>query len=49
MDQVLSRDGIKRREIFVKVEDAAIRQVIHSGYDSKLGGRGAVSACWRVK
>jgi ATP-dependent Clp protease ATP-binding subunit ClpC len=39
MDQVLSRDGIKRREIFVKVEDSAIRQVIHSGYDSKLGAR----------
>lgn len=39
MDQVLSRDGIKRREIFVNVDDSAIRQVIHGGYDSKLGAR----------
>ncbi len=39
MDQVLSRDGIKRREIFVNVDESAIKQVIHRGYDSKLGAR----------
>lgn len=39
MEQVLSRDGIKRRKIFVNVDASAIKQVIHRGFDSKLGAR----------
>lgn len=39
MDQVLSRDGIKRRDIFVNVDQAAIKHVIRRGYDSQLGAR----------
>lgn len=39
MDQVLSRDGIKRRDIFVDVDHAAIKHIIQQGYDSKLGAR----------
>ena len=39
LDQVLSRDGIKRRDIFVDVDQAAIKHVISRGYDSKLGAR----------
>ncbi len=39
MDQVLSRDGIKRRDIFVHVDPSAIQLVIQRGYDAKLGAR----------
>ncbi len=39
MDQVLSRDGIKRRDIFVNIDQSAIKHVIGRGYDSKLGAR----------
>ncbi len=39
MDQVLARDGIKRRDIFVRVDQSAIKHVIRRGYDSKLGAR----------
>lgn len=39
LDQVLSRDGIKRRDIFVDVDETAIKHIIRRGYDSKLGAR----------
>ncbi len=39
LDQLLSRDGIQRRELFVKVEPAAIQHVIRTGYDPQLGAR----------
>lgn len=39
LDQVLSRDGIKRRDIFVDVDQTAIKHIIRRGYDSKLGAR----------
>lgn len=39
LDQVLSRDGIKRRDIFVDVDRTAIKHIIRRGYDSKLGAR----------
>ena len=39
MDQVLARDGLTRRDVFVDVNQAAIKHIIQSGYDSKLGAR----------
>jgi ATP-dependent Clp protease ATP-binding subunit ClpC len=39
LEQVLMRDGLQRRELFVHVDDTAVKQVIQRGYDSKLGAR----------
>jgi ATP-dependent Clp protease ATP-binding subunit ClpC len=39
LDQVLSRDGLKRRRVFVTVEEDAIQQVVDSGFDAQLGAR----------
>lgn len=39
MDQVLARDGLKRRDVFVDVDQAATKHIIERGYDSKLGAR----------
>ena len=39
LDQVLSRDGLKRRRVFVSVEEDAIQQVVDSGFDAQLGAR----------
>ncbi len=39
LDQVLARDGIKRRHVFVHVAPAAIKKVIQTGFDARLGAR----------
>jgi hypothetical protein len=39
LNQVLSRDGIRRRHAFVNVTPSAVRHVIQSGFDSRLGAR----------
>lgn len=39
LEQVLARDGIKRRGAFVKVDASAIKRIIKSGFDAKLGAR----------
>jgi ATP-dependent Clp protease ATP-binding subunit ClpC len=39
LEQVLARDGIKRRGAFVKVNESAVQRVIKSGFDSQLGAR----------
>ncbi|MEO8269560.1 MAG: AAA family ATPase, partial [Aureliella sp.] len=39
LGQVLSRDGIKRRDIFVDVDRSAIKHIIRRGHDSELGAR----------
>lgn len=39
MDQVLARDGLQRRDVFVDVNQAATKHIIQRGYDSKLGAR----------
>ena len=39
MNDILSRDGIRRRDIFVKVSQEAIDHVIQSGFDSQYGAR----------
>jgi ATP-dependent Clp protease ATP-binding subunit ClpC len=39
LEQVLARDGIKRRGAFVKVGASAIKRIIQSGFDAKLGAR----------
>ncbi len=39
LDQVLSRDGLKRRHVFVNVEAEAIQQVVDSGFDAQWGAR----------
>lgn len=39
MSEVLSRDGLLRRDVYVNVTDAAIRSVVKTGFDSQLGAR----------
>ncbi|MCA9133447.1 MAG: ATP-dependent Clp protease ATP-binding subunit, partial [Planctomycetales bacterium] len=39
LEQVLAREGLKRRDVYVSVSPSAIRQVIQRGFDSKLGAR----------
>lgn len=39
MQDILARDGFKRRDIFVHVADSAIDRVIQSGFDPQLGAR----------
>lgn len=39
MNDILSRDGIRRRDIYVQVSSSAIDQVIRSGFDSQFGAR----------
>lgn len=39
MNAILSRDGIRRRDIYVQVSPAAIDQVIQTGFDSQFGAR----------
>lgn len=39
LDHVLSRDGIKRRSIFVSIDEQAVEQVVDSGFDEQLGAR----------
>jgi ATP-dependent Clp protease ATP-binding subunit ClpC len=39
LEQVLVRDGLQRRQLYVHVDATAVRHVIQRGYDSKLGAR----------
>ncbi|MEZ6133896.1 MAG: AAA family ATPase [Pirellulaceae bacterium] len=39
LDQVLAREGIKRRGAFVRVDSSAIKRVVDSGFDTQLGAR----------
>ena len=39
LEQVLARDGIKRRKVFVAIEDQAVQTVVDSGFDAQLGAR----------
>lgn len=39
MEDVLSRDGLQRRDVFVSVAESAIQRVIQSGFDPQLGAR----------
>ncbi len=37
--QLLSREGLKRRHIFVRIESDALEQVVRVGFDKNLGAR----------
>ena len=39
LEQVLARDGIKRRKVFVAIDEQAIQTVVEGGFDSQLGAR----------
>lgn len=39
LEQVLARDGIKRRQIFVAIDEKAVQSVVDAGFDSQLGAR----------
>lgn len=39
LDDVLSRDGLRRRDVFVRITESAVRRVIKTGFDSELGAR----------
>ena len=39
LEQVLSRDGIKRRKVFVAIDDQAVQVAVDAGFDAQLGAR----------
>ncbi len=39
LEQVLARDGIKRRKVFVSIDEQAIQSVVEGGFDAQLGAR----------
>lgn len=39
LEQVLARDGIKRRQVFVAIDENAVQAVVDAGFDSQLGAR----------
>ncbi len=39
LDQVLARDGIKRRKVFVAIDESAVQAVVDSGFDPQFGAR----------
>jgi len=39
LEQVLARDGIKRRRVFVAIDESAVQTVVDAGFDSQLGAR----------
>jgi ATP-dependent Clp protease ATP-binding subunit ClpC len=39
LEQILLRDGLQRRQLFVHVDVTAVKHVIQRGFDSKLGAR----------
>ncbi len=39
LEQVLARDGIKRRKVFVAIDDRAVQTVVEAGFDAQLGAR----------
>ncbi len=39
LEQMFSREGIKRRGVFVTIDRAAIESVVQAGYDPQLGAR----------
>lgn len=39
LEQVLARDGIKRRRVFVAIDERAIQSVVDAGFDTQLGAR----------
>lgn len=39
LEQVLARDGIKRRRVFVAIDEKAIQSVVDAGFDAQLGAR----------
>jgi hypothetical protein len=39
MNDVLARDGLRRRDVFVNVTESALQRVIRAGFDAQLGAR----------
>jgi AAA domain (Cdc48 subfamily)/C-terminal, D2-small domain, of ClpB protein len=39
LEQVLARDGIKRRQVFVAIDENAVQTVVDAGFDLQLGAR----------
>ncbi len=39
LEQVLARDGIKRRRVFVAIDPNAVQTVVDAGFDAQLGAR----------
>ena len=39
LEQVLARDGIKRRRVFVAIDENAVQTVVDAGFDAQLGAR----------
>ena len=39
LEQVLARDGIKRRQVFVAIDENAVQTVVDAGFDSQFGAR----------
>jgi ATP-dependent Clp protease ATP-binding subunit ClpA len=39
LEQVLARDGIKRRRVFVAIDEKAVQTVVDAGFDAQFGAR----------
>ncbi len=39
LEQVLARDGIKRRKVFVAIDEMAIQTIVGAGFDAQFGAR----------